>query len=1477
MRPPTAGRCRAPVLVTALLLLLAAGGAARGEARVAVFNFQMKSDTPDWKWLEKGLSDRIATDFCQDRGIAVVARDEMQALAETLAWVPELATDAKASGLVKTQLKAETIVTGVYAVEGAKITLTGQIIEVEGRREVARKELSGAAADVLELQRRLSAELLSVVVNKPAAQILPQLPVWTRSLPAAKAVYEGMDLYDQGRYAEAWLKFRQASKADAAYMEAQYWVGKMYYFLHRYAHAQRAIEKFVYLDTVHPRVGDAMVEYVHIVEAAGASPETLLKLYEDLAKRFPNALVWQGAGWGRMGLLRSDQWFHFKRIHLLSDARRHEEVVRQSGAVLGASFWQARREEGCAFPYGLVSLMAHHARTGQLPSFKVEFMNDDAHRGWEADEANPRYEQWVAQRWVHFDASGGAQAASLKPFGLAGAEVASRSREMTGAKPEKEVMVGLRAPNGYVFRSLVFQAQVEGDDGRLEVRVRRPDNLGVLNRNQPAAQGDLREAAGKGLRYDSPPGLSLLVAECKFSVNGPQSGPVLVKGISVKATLARLQGAAALDVSCENTPDFRVYVDDVPWRWQPGVVGPLTPGTHKVRLVPAAAGTPYGEWSTTVTLKAGDVAAVIGRLPWAEPETWKSWRSIPLEAAATAPSLGLYRTDTSPPALQADDAGIRLVWSVRGDLWSSVSTEGERFSPPRKLDLPVSSGWNEFSPRLAKDESGRFVLVFLSDRDATHRNLPYICWSRDFVHWSNPSQVGDESAIRIQGLMVDDRGRLILDCGAGTDRRLLVSADGLRWQSEKMPGDLLTQDATGRFCAYGLKAASKESSPGFAAPLPCKISCWKTGDLHRWPSEEVLATTELAAGSSTVRLAVLEGDAGPVLLGLRDGLFQAGMLGDISLWQPDAAGQWQAAGRLSDLLPGPAAAVRHPRWGYVFAALGLEGHEWWPGPVHGPYVLRGPDLRPLRGVRNPPPSLGRKDEAAPPKRTSVADKILPNKITLGWDAVGKPFRSIGDYWKRPVITKAPVGELAFVRAFRERQGFLEGSRHFRVPSPGCGTVHPDARIVTFDVGGRQLAVALDAEKPDAANYDIARLDLTGKGDFRNAIEIPRIYLSARTDKQGRKHFEYEFVNDVSAVSLGWRPVAAGLVLRYEEGATLGAGAAFMYGFSTCAVGECRFGDKVYKVRFYDDTNNLDIRDPVRPRWDGRIIPLDAWAYWVRHGRRRDRDGRTLPALDALGDSFFVDCHEDGAKVIKYTNVAGDVFKYAGKSWVINRERIPSASYGQPILIDGQWWTVRVSDDGGRVVAEPYMGPMAYIRLDHPFWRMRLLAKDTLLLVSGGPGPVPVPAGQYYLAKYEEYLRCDPDFTSAKLSVDPQGVTFDLKPGTMTPIALGSPLRLKLSVTQKDESLRFEIEDEQDVSGRGAAVDKYSDRGSSVTPHLKITLAGGGRSEVFEVNHVYEARDRGWKIPPGVTGTFTVTAEILDSFPVVIPPVTVTIR
>ena len=125
---------------------------------VAVFNFQMKSETPEWRWLEKGLADRITTDFVSERGLSVVARDEMQAWAQKVKWTPEMAllTSAEIEEIWQ-HLQIQYVVTGVFTVSGDRISVTAQIVEMLKRQEVARKEVSGSRDNVLELQRQVSA------------------------------------------------------------------------------------------------------------------------------------------------------------------------------------------------------------------------------------------------------------------------------------------------------------------------------------------------------------------------------------------------------------------------------------------------------------------------------------------------------------------------------------------------------------------------------------------------------------------------------------------------------------------------------------------------------------------------------------------------------------------------------------------------------------------------------------------------------------------------------------------------------------------------------------------------------------------------------------------------------------------------------------------------------------------------------------------------------------------------------------------------------------------------------------------------------------------------------------------------------------------------------------------------------------------------------------------------------------------------
>ena len=79
-------------MLPALAVLLTVSPPVAARQNVAVFNFQMSSDTPQWVWLEKFLSDQITTDFSRASGLTVVARDQMQLIAQKVRWAAEMAT-----------------------------------------------------------------------------------------------------------------------------------------------------------------------------------------------------------------------------------------------------------------------------------------------------------------------------------------------------------------------------------------------------------------------------------------------------------------------------------------------------------------------------------------------------------------------------------------------------------------------------------------------------------------------------------------------------------------------------------------------------------------------------------------------------------------------------------------------------------------------------------------------------------------------------------------------------------------------------------------------------------------------------------------------------------------------------------------------------------------------------------------------------------------------------------------------------------------------------------------------------------------------------------------------------------------------------------------------------------------------------------------------------------------------------------------
>ena len=645
------------LLLPAVLLSVQPASAQEGPTRLAVFNFQMKSATPDWTWLEKFLSDQLTTDFATQRSLAVVARDQMQVLAAQMNWAPEFAVQAGKTAEIRSRLQIQYVVTGVYTIDGDKIEIIGQVVDLSTNQEVSRKTVAGKADQSLELQKKLAGELLAWFIKKPPAQVQAALPVWTRALPAAKALYEGMDLYDHGRYAEAWLKFRSASHADPDYLEALYWVGKMYYFMDRYEHARRAMERFVYMSGGHPRIGDAIKEYLDTYEQLDAPAETLLAIYETFRQRWPDAVIYDNYFFltGNQG--SAADWLNLRSARILQALGRHEEAAKFSVP--------AYRHQGIGNGVCTQSVVARNCMTGKTSPNDV-LLGPDPH-------------PFDRQLLVQF--------------------VAGETEKRISLMISPQTFVAV-APDGCTFKRLrVFPTgKSGGPDDEMTFVVRPADSVALAA--GVTAKAPLSKAAAEGLTCDDPPIGGMVLISVGVSSPTARSLPGGPPAIRLVAEFEPVRNGGAIAVTCATASDFRVRIDGRLGRMQDGMIGPLSAGRHAVRFEPM--GLPedsiYGPWETTADVQAGKVTQVTGQLTFKPATPMAGWQGR--RVATTYPGHELCMKDSinNRPCLLAGPEGLRMLWVYRRDIWSSTSADGVSFSPPRKLALPISSAWSGGRP-----------------------------------------------------------------------------------------------------------------------------------------------------------------------------------------------------------------------------------------------------------------------------------------------------------------------------------------------------------------------------------------------------------------------------------------------------------------------------------------------------------------------------------------------------------------------------------------------------------------------------------------------------------------------------------------------------------------------------------------------------------------------------------------------------------
>jgi hypothetical protein len=514
------------------------------------------------------------------------------------------------------------------------------------------------------------------------------------------------------------------------------------------------------------------------------------------------------------------------------------------------------------------------------------------------------------------------------------------------------------APPGFAFKTLtVFADTGPHNTGHLSVGIGMEDTAGEIVRQTAS----LSTARGEGLRMTSLPRCGWFVFRAEYE------GTELLEGLRLVPTWEALDGPhGSLDVQCSTTPSFLVTVNGRPGRVGPGPIGLITPGECLLEFMPVSGRKDFIPWRTTVHVNAEEVTPVLGQLTAAKNWPLANWGS-PVLVGRQYDAVPVYWDHSSGLYIMADDSAIRLVWSHFGDIWSSMSTDGQTFSRPVRFELPVSSGWVEDQPECWQDESRRFLLSFRSDRDAQHQNAYYGCWSRDFANWSRPERITEGTA------------------GFRAPRRVLP---GYAWFLPADPKmryrDRVHRRGDGRLEAFRITA--KED---FAVACQPAVLLRALSDNHG-PCSEPQVLADFVAVRSLGGLFAFHHDGRSIVILTKDDPRTGKSY--IAAVEETADGGW----RKSPWRETPYAfhdMVYHPKWGYIAAWTHRSGWE----PKHGPYVIRGPNFEGLLNARSDPDVLA----------TEAADRYAIARLL---EEQAEPDRAREEYCK--VLQLLPDGPAA---------------------------------------------------------------------------------------------------------------------------------------------------------------------------------------------------------------------------------------------------------------------------------------------------------------------------------------------------------------------------------------------------------------------------------------------------------------------------------
>lgn len=205
---------------------------------LCVLDFHRLGGDATADWLEKGLADMMISTLNRIGPYQVIERRYLRDLLREHGLARTGLVDTDTAIRQARLAKAQLLLQGSFARLGDRLTVQVRLIRTSDQRILAQSTWTGPYAQVLSAPRTLGEDLLArsgTPVDPGRLEgIEKKIP---RTIDVAKAYYEGVQAFDDGRYPEALAHYLDAAEQAGDFIKAYPAVIEMYYLLGQSQHA----------------------------------------------------------------------------------------------------------------------------------------------------------------------------------------------------------------------------------------------------------------------------------------------------------------------------------------------------------------------------------------------------------------------------------------------------------------------------------------------------------------------------------------------------------------------------------------------------------------------------------------------------------------------------------------------------------------------------------------------------------------------------------------------------------------------------------------------------------------------------------------------------------------------------------------------------------------------------------------------------------------------------------------------------------------------------------------------------------------------------------------------------------------------------------------------------------------------------------------------------------------------------------------